>query len=142
MKQIFLLVFFLFIFSTSFSQDIIYLMNGQKVAATILGVSKEKIRYHMTDDPDGLIREIASREVYMITYRNEKEEIFGIHLPQRSEKYFSNGKNEYNSLSLGFGESHGFLGSGFSIDGADYKAGGIMLESAFRHSGLLNILPP
>ncbi len=110
MKQIFLFISFLFIFNTSFSQDYIYLLNGKKVASTVLEISKEKIRYHAADDPEGLVREVASREVYMISYRNGKEEIFGIEKPRRQEKYFSNEKNEYYALSMGIGQSHGFSG--------------------------------
>jgi len=144
MKQILLLVSFLFIFSASFSQDIIYLLNGKKVTGTVMEVSNEKIRVHVMDDPDELIREIASREVYMITYRNGKEEIFGIQIPRRSEKYFSNGKNEYNSLSLGFGESHGYFGLRFQhrwggIQGWGYHAGiGISPFGTAEHLATLN----
>jgi hypothetical protein len=144
MKQILLLVSFLFIFSASFSQDIIYLLNGKKVTGTVMEVSNEKIRVHVMDDPDELIREIASREVYMITYRNGKEEIFGIQIPRRSEKYFSNGKNEYNSLSLGFGESHGYFGLRFQhrwggIQGWGYHAGiGISPFGTSEHPATIN----
>lgn len=52
MKQILLVFSFFFIFSTSFSQDYIYFLNGKKIASTVLEVSKEKIRYHAPDDED------------------------------------------------------------------------------------------
>jgi len=113
MKKSLLLIILFLIFNTAFSQDYIYLMNGKKVAATVLEVSKEKIRYHALDDPEGVTRELSVNDVYMIAYRNGKEEIFGLNIPVRREKYFSNGKNENYSLSFGGGESYGFIGLRF-----------------------------
>ncbi len=144
MKQILLVFSFFFIFSTSFSQDYIYFLNGKKTASTVLEVSKEKIRYHAPDDPEGLVREVASREVYMITYRNGKEEIFGSKKTVRPEQYFSNGKNEYYSLSMGIGQSHGFLGVRFQhrwggLQGWGYHAGiGISPFGTSEHPVTLN----
>ncbi len=70
MKKSLLLLFFYFIFSTTFSQDYIYPVNGKKIAALVLEVSKEKIKYHAINYPEGIIREIPRNDVYMIYYHN------------------------------------------------------------------------
>jgi len=113
MKKSLLSLSLFFILTSSFSQDNIYFIRGKKVEANVLEISRDKITFHLADDPDGVTREVSPVDVYMIKYRNGKEEIFGVKPHGRIEKYFSNGKNEYYLLSVGVGQSHGFLGLRF-----------------------------
>ena len=144
MKKSLLLLFFYFIFSTTFSQDYIYPVNGKKIAALVLEVSKEKIKYHAINDPEGIIREIPRNDVYMIYYHNGIVEPLGLKIHGRREKYFSRGKNQNYSLSFGGGESYGFLGLRFQhrwgrIQGWAYHAGvGLSPFGAPEHPATIN----
>jgi hypothetical protein len=113
MKHILLLLTFLFISAVSFSQDFIYFLHGKKITAMVLQISKDKLRYHAIDDPEGVIRDSPIRDIFMIQYRNGKEEIFGLNLHGQREKFFSNGKDQYYSLAFGGGVNYGFFGFRF-----------------------------
>jgi hypothetical protein len=128
MKKSLLLLSLFFILITTFSQDYIYLLKGKKIAAIVLEVSQEKIKYHVMDDPQGVIHEIAVSEVYMISYQNGKVDLLGSKIHGRKEKYFTYGKNQNYSLAIGGGPSYSCFGLRFQhrwggLQGWAYHAG-------------------
>jgi len=144
MKQIFLL---LFIFSSaipSHSQDTLYLLNGRKISASVIDGNSEFIRYHLSYEPDYMIRKIGPKKIYMIKYRSGQEEILRNRPDKYREYYFSKGKNDFNALSIGIGQSHGFGGIMFEhrwgqIQGWGYHAGiGVAPFGSAEHMATVN----
>ncbi len=113
MKPISTTVFLCLVFLTSFSQDLIYLKNGEKIEGKIIEITIESIKYKAIDYLEGPIRNIQLYDVYMVKYENGKEEFFKIENPtnKSKERFFSNKKNIYYiSIAPGFGQSYGGIG--------------------------------
>jgi hypothetical protein len=113
MKFISTTVFLFFVFLTTFSQDLIYLKNGQKVEGKIIEITSESVKYKALDYLEGPIRNIQLYDVYMIKYENGNEEFFNLEdqTNKSKERFFSNKKNIYYiSIATGFGQSYGGIG--------------------------------
>jgi hypothetical protein len=144
MKQAFLLFLLISSVKLSVAQDTLYLSNGRKVSASVIDANPENIRYHLTEEPDYMIRKIGSRKVYMIKYRTGREEIIRARQDKYGEPYFSRGKNDFYVLSAGIGQSHGFGGIMFEhrwgqTQGWGYHAGiGVAPFGTTEHKATVN----
>jgi len=144
MKQA-LLVIVVFISSEhAISQDTLYFSNGRKVSASVIDANPENIRYHLTEEPDYMIRKIGTRKIFMIKYRTGREEIIRARQDKYGEPYFSRGKNDFYALSAGIGQSHGFGGIMFEhrwgqTQGWGYHAGiGVAPFGTAEHKATVN----
>jgi hypothetical protein len=144
MKQFLLLFLILSFAKLSFPQDTLYLANGRKVCAGIIETNPENIRYHLPEEPNSMIRRISPHKVYMIKYRNGREEIIRARQDKYGENYFSRGKNDFNAISAGIGLSHGFGGLLFEhrqgqFQGWGYHAGiGVAPFGTAEHLATIN----
>ena len=141
--------------NTSFAQDQIYFLNGDKMEVKVTEVSKLEIKFIETAHPDGPVRVVNPADVYMIRYQNGKEEFFkhGRFDPLRknwcaTRKYFEQGNNQYfASFALGHGPSYGWiglryqgrigkdLGFGWHAGGGLFPAIGSVDNTYFLYSG-------
>jgi len=75
---LFYLFVLLFAFSyTSFSQDIIYKIDGSKEEAKIILVGQKEIQYKKFSNMDGPVYTIPKSQINMITYENGEYEMLG-----------------------------------------------------------------
>jgi len=66
----------LVISSNAFSQDIIFLKNGDEIKATVSKIDIEIIKYKKFDNPEGPAYSLKKSEVFMIKYANGTKDVF------------------------------------------------------------------
>jgi len=113
MKKLITLILICFISICSFSQDVIYKKNGEKINGKIRMITPESVQFKSSNQKYGPIQNIFLYDVYMIQYKDGREEFFKQEKPTRDyrERFFSNIKNLYYiSTALGVGQSYGGIG--------------------------------
>jgi len=75
MKKTFILQFLIFMFFTSFSQDVITMKSGDEVSAKVLKIGKTEIEYKKWNNLDGPTFTIDANEVFMIKYQNGDKDV-------------------------------------------------------------------
>ncbi|MBE9468274.1 MAG: hypothetical protein IMY72_08140 [Bacteroidetes bacterium] len=76
MKKILLIIISIFVFSvSSFSQDIIYKIDGTTIDAKIHEITLDFVKYYKWEQQSGSLRNIAKADVFMIKYEDGTEEI-------------------------------------------------------------------
>ena len=76
MKKISLFLIFSFFLCSLAAQDIIYKMDDSKIAAKVLEITPDVIKYKKHDFLDGPIYNLPIAELHKIVYENGKTEIF------------------------------------------------------------------
>lgn len=79
MKTIFILILFLWIKFSVFSQDLLILRNGDEIKVKVTLVGVEDISYKRYDNLQGPTYSIKIWEIYKIKYENGTEEVFTQH---------------------------------------------------------------
>jgi hypothetical protein len=98
MRQIFIF-FSLIIFSSSFSQDMIYKSDGSAIPAKIVSVDKEEVKYKKFANPDGPTYIIYISKIDKIIYENGYEEFFGVESEEEPEQE-NNGVKNYTDFDF------------------------------------------
>ena len=94
-----ILLIFLSVLLSSISlraQDIIYKINGDKLNAKIIEIVDDIIKFKPSDNLNGPIRNIKTKEVFMIKYANGQEELFN-HAQKNSNAAISHPKEDNNT---------------------------------------------
>lgn len=72
-----LILSFLFVFVNVKSQDTLYLKNGNFIAAKVIEIGTQEIKYKKVQNPDGPMYVINKADVAMIEYASGYKDIFG-----------------------------------------------------------------
>ncbi|MBI1286817.1 MAG: hypothetical protein GC178_04490 [Flavobacteriales bacterium] len=76
MKQLFfLLAINLIVGNAAFSQDVIYMLNGDEVEAKLTEISSSELKYKRMDNLDGPVFVIERNKVFKVKYANGQSEV-------------------------------------------------------------------
>lgn len=76
MKRIYLLFATVLLSLSAMAQDIIVTNDARKIDGKVIEVSKSEIKYKTSDNPDGPLYVLETREINCIIYANGKVELF------------------------------------------------------------------
>lgn len=68
------------------SQDIVFLKNGEEIAASVKEVSEFSIKYIKADNPNGPLYSIRKAEVFMVKYQNGTKDVFPAEKPMNNAR--------------------------------------------------------
>ena len=60
----------------SFSQDTIFKMDGSEIKAKVLEIDEEIIKYRFFNQPEGPIRSLKKKDIFLILYQDGTREKF------------------------------------------------------------------
>jgi len=83
LSSIILIIALSIISLNSYSQDIIYNIDGSKIEAKVEEVGKSEVKYRKFDNTDGPVYVLPKREIMMITYENGSHDIIN----EKSEEF-------------------------------------------------------
>jgi hypothetical protein len=104
MKNLNILILSFILLSTSnlvFSQDIIYLKNGDKVLTIIEEITPDMVKYKKYDNQSGPIYSVFKSDVLVIDYENGKTEVFESQGISRKSKSNGNGGIKISNEDFG-----------------------------------------
>ena len=58
------------------AQDLITKKNGEDIMAKVLEIDNANVRYHLYDEPDGVIYTMPKSDILMIRYQSGRNEVF------------------------------------------------------------------
>ncbi len=106
--------FFLFIFLfqfTSFSQDTLVKVSGERIAVTVVEITETTLKYKKIDQPDGPLRSLYLGSIETVIYRDGTEESFevktthrNIHAPKPKED-FMHRNGVFFDILIGYSEN-------------------------------------
>jgi uncharacterized protein (TIGR02145 family) len=89
----------LILLTETYAQDIIYRNSGTEIISIVIEITPDAIKYKNINQPDGPIRNILIKDVFMIIYKDGTKEVF----KRKSEdaKLLSENQNSQNIVSTG-----------------------------------------
>jgi sRNA-binding protein len=93
MKKILFTIMFATLTLCSFSQDYLVLKNGEKIAVTILDVTKDYVRYRLYNESNGTMHAKDKSGISKIEFQNGRTEIFSEPENQNSDNNRQNRNN-------------------------------------------------
>ena len=110
MNRLTSLIIFVLLPVFSFSQDHISLQNGSILNARVIGMDPSFVTYTFPEDSLGTKYTVPRNEVVRILFSTIPNKHLLSKKHPKQDRYFSAGKNDYNSMASGFGQSYGFPG--------------------------------
>ncbi len=83
---------FFLIFSSTFSQDLIILKNGDEIKSKVEEINQENIKYKKFENLTGPLYTLDIYEIFMIKYENGTKDVFNYDDPKNNLKPKENGK--------------------------------------------------
>jgi hypothetical protein len=97
MKKYYIL-FFAFISSLAFSQDVITKKNGEIIQARVQNISNTEISYERAENKAGPTFSVPKNDVYKIKYENGTEDIYGMFASlDEAKNYITTRMNEFGA---------------------------------------------
>jgi uncharacterized protein (TIGR02145 family) len=99
MKIFLLIIAGLILLTETYAQDLIYRNNGTEISSIVIEITPDAIKYKNINQPDGPIRNILIKDVFMIIYKDGTKEVF----KGKSEdaKVLSENQNSRNIVTMG-----------------------------------------
>lgn len=63
--------------NSSFAQDTLYTVSGQKIPAKVVEINQTEIKYKKANNPDGPVYVVDKTDVALIEYKNGSKELYG-----------------------------------------------------------------
>lgn len=76
MKESLLIILLIIQSMISFSQDTIFKMDGSEIKAKVLEIDEEIIKYRFFNQPEGPIRSLKKKDIFLILYQDGTREKF------------------------------------------------------------------